>query len=135
MAKELPQLREELARVNTQQELDVLYNKYIDIMTAAYNPKGRHRNRKRFKYFWNDSLNFKARVRSRLYSRAKITGLPQDQQAYKQYARMLKREIKKAKREKKASGVDMIFNEAMKLDADASSDFLTALWARCGQIS
>jgi len=34
----------------------------------------------------------------------------------------------------KAAGPDKVFNEAIRLDPDLSSKFLTTLWTKCGQI-
>jgi len=89
MIAELPALCTEIEKVFTQEELNIIYRKYKEIMIAAYVPKGRRRNRRRFKYFWPDALNFRARIRSRLYKKAKRTGLEADQRNYEQYARML----------------------------------------------
>jgi len=97
MEKELPDLLEKLSTVDSQELMDRLYKEYTKIMTTAYIPKGKKRNRQRYKYFWNDELNAKGRERSRLYRRWKCTLLPEHHDEYKAYAKELKKEIKKAK--------------------------------------
>jgi len=98
LERELPDLIQKLETITTQEQLDALYRRFREILTDYFKPKGRKKNRLRYKYFWTDELNRKAKVRSKLYRRQSITRDEADIAIFRKYARQLSKQIKREKR-------------------------------------
>jgi len=98
MEEHLPNLIEELENVHTQDELDVLYDKYIALMVDPFMPKGRNRSCRRRKYFWTKRMSCDARKRSSLWKKYMRTRAAEDYNRYKVLHMSLQRRVRRAKR-------------------------------------
>jgi len=69
MEELLPQLTAELDTVNSKEELDALYERYVKLRVEPFMPKGANRSCKRRKYFWTKQMSKDSVARGKLWKK------------------------------------------------------------------
>lgn len=98
-AEELPQLTQEARRARTATEMENVYRKYTELISAPYVALRKTRPG-RYKPFWNRDLDNLAKQRSRLYRKAKLTNLEKDWKAHNKVNKEIKQKVDKEKRQR-----------------------------------
>lgn len=104
---ELPKHIERINRCSSVHELEETYNSFKETILRPWK-NARGRTPHRFKPFWNRTLDEKAKMRSKLYAKAKKTGREEDWAKHNSIDKEIKRGVKRIKAQRQKTLLNTI---------------------------